>query len=194
MRWGYGRVSSRDQHLDVQEQRLAACCDKVLLETGSGTSMQKRPKLHMLLELLGDKDVLVVCKLDRLARSILDLHHIAEQVKRQGATLEVLDQPMDCDTLSGKMLFGFLSLMAEFETALRKERQREGILAAQKKGVHFGRAKMLRPAQVEELRQLRAAGVPVADLRKRYGMTRTSIYRYLAQARQPTGEVSEAAD
>jgi DNA invertase Pin-like site-specific DNA recombinase len=145
----------------------------------------------MLLELLGSGDVLVVCKLDRLARSILDLHHIAEQVKRQGATLDVLDQPMDCDTLSGKMLFGFLALMAEFETALRKERQREGILAAQKKGVHFGRAKMLTPAQVEELHQLRTSGVPVAELRKRYGMTRTSIYRYLAQhtppdARPPT--------
>ena len=191
MRWGYGRVSSRDQHLDVQAQSLRACCDKVLLETGSGTTMQKRPKLHMILELLGDQDVLVVCKLDRLARSILDLHHIAEQVKRQGATLEVLDQPMDCDTLSGKMLFGFLSLMAEFETALRKERQREGILAAQKKGVHFGRAKMLTPAQVEELHQLRAAGMPVAALRQRFGMTRTSIYRYLA-ATLPTQ--AEAAD
>ena len=191
MKWGYGRVSSRDQHLGVQRQRLEACCDKVLLETGSGTTMQKRPKLHMILELLGEGDVLVVCKLDRLARSILDLHHIAEQVKRQGATLDVLDQPMDCNTLSGKMLFGFLALMAEFETALRKERQREGILAAQKKGKHFGRAKMLTPDQVDELHHLRASGVQVAELRKRYGMTRTSIYRYLAQA--PTGD-AQAAD
>ena len=62
MKWGYGRVSSRDQHLDVQRQRLAACCDKMLLETGSGTTMQKRPKLHMILELLDQGDVLVVCK------------------------------------------------------------------------------------------------------------------------------------
>jgi DNA invertase Pin-like site-specific DNA recombinase len=181
MKWGYGRVSSRDQHLDVQQQRLAACCDKVLLEIGSGTTMQKRPKLHMILELLGPGDVLVVCKLDRLARSVLDLHHLAARVERQGATLEVLDQPMDRETLSGKMLFGFLSLMAEFETALRKERQREGILAAQAKGTHCGRTKRLTPQQVVELQHLRAAGVPVAELKHRYGMTRTSIYRYLAE-------------
>jgi DNA invertase Pin-like site-specific DNA recombinase len=181
MRWGYGRVSSRDQHLDVQAQRLQACCDKVLLETGSGTSMHKRPKLQMMLELLEPGDVLVMCKLDRLARSVLDLHHIAEQVERQGATLEVLDQPMDLETMTGQMLFGFLGMMAQFETALRKERQREGILAAQAKGKHFGRQRMLSPAQVAELHQLRASGVPVAELKRRYGMTRTSIYRYLAE-------------
>lgn len=193
MRIGYGRVSSRDQHLDVQEQRLSQCCDKVLLEVGTGTSTIKRPKLQLILDLLGKHDVLVVCKLDRLARSALDLYKIAERLQHQGATLEVLDQHMDLGTLSGKMLFGFLSLMAEFETALRKERQREGILAAQAKGKHFGRAKMLTPVHVHQLRQQYAAGVRVKDLVKQYHMTRASIYRYLAQNCEPQTTL-DAAD
>ena len=93
--------------------------------------------------------------------------------------------------MTGKMLFGFLGLMAEFETALRKERQREGILAAQAKGKHFGRARKLTPAQVQELQTLRASGMPVAELRQRYAMTRTSIYRYLAE--KPVGAIEEVA-
>ena len=182
MRVGYGRVSSRDQHLDIQEARLRACCEEVFLEKGSGTSRAKRPQLDAALTFVRKHDVLVVCKLDRLARSILDLNQIADTLKRKGATLEVLDHPMDLETMTGKMLFAVLGLMAEFETALRKERQREGILAAQAKGKHFGRQRMLTPAQVAELHQLRASGVPVAELKRRYGMTRTSIYRYLAAA------------
>jgi len=81
------------------------------------------------------------------------------------------------------LLFGFLALMAEFEHSLRRERQREGILAAQAKGVHFGRTKRLTPERVAELQHLRATGVRVADLTRRYALTRTSIYRYLAAQR-----------
>ena len=88
---------------------------------------------------------------------------------------------MDTATLSGKMLLGFLSLMAACEPALRRARQREGLVAAQAQGVHCGRTKRLTPAQVIERHQVRAAGVRVADLTRRYGMTRTRIYRYLVQ-------------
>ena len=181
MRVGYGRVSSRDQHLDVQQQRLEACCEKVYLEIGSGTSTAKRPQLQHALDFVREGDVLVVSKLDRLARSTLDLYQIAETLRRKGVTLHVLDQQVDTDTLSGKMLFGFLSLMAEFETALRRERQREGIIAAQAKGVHFGRTKRLTPAEVRTLHAQYAAGQRVATLATQHGMTRTSIYRYLAE-------------
>jgi DNA invertase Pin-like site-specific DNA recombinase len=92
-----------------------------------------------------EKDVVVVCKLDRLARSTLDLYQIADQLKRKGGALEVLDQQMDTETLTGKVLFGMLSIMAEFETTLRKERQREGILAA-----HAGQGRALWPGQAAD--------------------------------------------
>jgi DNA invertase Pin-like site-specific DNA recombinase len=100
---------------------------------------------------------------------------------------------MDTKTPAGQALFGFLAIMAEFETDLRKERQREGILAAHAKGVHFGRAKRLSPEEVTALHQDRAAGVRVAELTTRYGLTRTSIYRYLA-AQQPQADAEGYAE
>ena len=84
MRVGYGRVSSRDQHLDIQEARLQGCCEQVYLEKQSGTTRAKRPRLQEALDFVRTGDVFVVCKLDRLARSILDLHQIAETLKRKG--------------------------------------------------------------------------------------------------------------
>jgi DNA invertase Pin-like site-specific DNA recombinase len=161
MRVGYGRVSSKDQHLDVQYQQLeAAGCHKIRLETGSGTT-RHRPKLQEVLSWIGPGDVLVVCKVDRLARSIADLYWIVGQLHEQGATLEILDQPLDLEPMGGKITFAILGLCAELETSLRRERQ------------------------------LKAAGVPMADLRQRYGLARGSLYRYLAAA--PQGQ-AEAAD
>jgi DNA invertase Pin-like site-specific DNA recombinase len=181
MKIGYGRVSSRDQHLDIQYARLeAAGCQEIYLEKQTGTSRAHRPQLERALTRVRTADVFVVTKLDRLARNILDLHQIAQRIKQEGATLEILDQPMDMDTMTGEVLFAVFALMAQLETNLRRERQREGILAAQAKGKHFGRTKMLTPAQVTEMHQLRASGMPVAELKKHYGLTRTSIYRYLA--------------
>jgi DNA invertase Pin-like site-specific DNA recombinase len=191
MRVGYGRVSSKDQHLDIQHQRLeAAGCHKIRLETGSGTTLH-RPKLQEILNWIGEGDVSVVCKLDRLARSITDLYWIVGQLRERGATLEVLDQPLDLDTMGGKITFTILGLCAELETSLRKERQLAGIRAAQAKGVHFGRGKALTPAQVAELRQLKAAGVPMAELRQRYGLARGSLYRYLAAPQEPQAAAAD---
>jgi len=191
MRVGYGRVSSKDQHLDVQYQQLeAAGCHKIRLETGSGTT-RHRPKLQEVLSWIGPGDVLVVCKVDRLARSIADLYWIIGQLHEQGATLDILDQPLDLETMGGKITFAILGLCAELETSLRKERQLAGIRAAQAKGVHFGRGKALTPAQVAELRQLKAAGVPMAELRQRYGLARGSLYRYLAAPQAPQAAAAD---
>jgi DNA invertase Pin-like site-specific DNA recombinase len=189
LRIGYGRVSTTDQRLDVQQAQLDACCDRVYLEKKTGTSLA-RPQLQEILRWIGAGDVLVVCKLDRLARSITDLYWIMGQLRERGATLEVLDHPLDLETMGGKITFTILGLCAELETSLRKERQMAGIQAAQARGVHFGRAKRLTPPQVAELRQLKASGVPMPELVQRYGMTHTSIYRYLAA---PHGQ-AEAAD
>ena len=79
-------------------------------------------------------------------------------------------------------MFGMLSIIAQFELELRAERQREGITKAHERGVHFGRTKRLTPEEADELQRLRADGMSVAALTRRYRMTRTSIYRYLAEA------------
>ena len=178
MRVGYGRVSSRDQHLDVQRSRLADC-DKVFLEIGSGAS-DKRPQLQACLDYVRENDVLVVTRLDRLARSVLHLHQIHQILERKQVALEVLDQHLDTSTSTGRLMFGMLSIIAQFELELRAERQREGIAKAQECGVHFGRKKRLTPDEVDELHRLRADGMSVAALTRRYRLTRTSIYRYLA--------------
>jgi len=183
LRFGYGRVSSKDQHLDVQEARLEAVCDRVYLETGSGTSL-RRPKLQEVLDRLDAGDVLVVAKLDRLARSVADLYHIVSQLKARGATLEVLDQPMDLDSFTGKIVFAVLGLVAELEINLRHERQMAGIQAAQAKGVHFGRQKALTPAQVATLCQRRTQGATIRELMQEFQLGKSAICRYLVRERQ----------
>jgi DNA invertase Pin-like site-specific DNA recombinase len=156
----------------------------------SGTTL-KRPKLQEVLARLDEGDVLVVAKLDRLARSVADLYHIVSQIKARGARLEVLDQPVDLESFTGKIVFTVLGLVAELETDLRKQRQMAGIAAARAKGVRFGRTQRLTPAQVQDLCQLRAAGVPMAELRQRFSLGRTALYRYLKHG--PSVE-AEAAD
>ena len=135
----------------------------------------------------------MVIKLDRLARSVSDLYQIVGQLKARGATLEVLDQPMDLDSFTGKIVFAVLGLVAELETNLRHERQMVGIKAAQAKGVHFGGKKRLTLAQVGTLCQQRAQSLLIRELMAQYGLKKAAIYRYLSQGRRGDTQ-AEAAD
>ena len=175
---GYARVSSTDQDLTVQRDRLGGC-EKLFEEKASGTEAA-RPQLQACLDYVREGDTLVITRLDRLARSTLHLCQVADLLARKGVHLQVLDQQVDTHTPTGRMLFGMLAVIAQFETELRAERQREGIAKAKRAGVHFGRTKALTPEQAEELRALRADGVTLAALRQRYGIGKTAVYRYLA--------------
>ena len=193
MRVGYARVSTFEQHLDVQLAKLQqAGCEKIYREKRSGTDTA-RPELEKCLDYVRDVDTLVVTKLDRLARSTLHLCTIAARLKAQGTQLLVVDQHIDTRTPTGQFTFHMLAAMAEFETALRKERQTEGIAAAKCRGVRFGRAKALTPLQVLELRQRRRQGVLIRELMAEYGLKKAAIYRYLKQE-QSVPEIDEAAD
>lgn len=176
---GYARVSSQDQDLTVQRGRLAHC-EKLYEETASGTDA-KRPQLQACLDYVREGDTLCVTRLDRLARSTLHLHQIAEGLTRKSVHLHVLDQALETHTETGRLLFGILAVIAQFETELRAERQREGIAKAKRSGVHFGRSKALTPAQAEELRALRDSGTTLKALMKSYGVGKTAIYRYLGE-------------
>jgi DNA invertase Pin-like site-specific DNA recombinase len=177
---GYARVSSIGQSLEVQMEKLRHC-ERVYAEKRSGTSDQ-RPELRACLDFVREGDTVVVTKLDRLARSTHHLCSIAEELGRKGVQLEVLDQAIETRSPTGRLLFQVLGAIAEFETALRKERQLEGIAHAKSRGIRFGRKHALTPQQVTELRQRRAAGTLIATLMRDYHLSKAALYRYLRLA------------
>lgn len=185
-RIGYARVSSVGQSLEVQLEKLKHC-DKLFQEKQSGTT-DKRPKLAACLEYVREGDTLVVTRLDRLARSTLHLCQIAEELKRKQVQLQVVDQQIDTNDATGRLLFHMLGAIAQFETELRAERQIDGIQNAKARGVPFGRHKSLRPQQFAELRDRRAHGATIHTLMRDYRISKATVYRYLsASVSDPAG-------
>lgn len=179
---GYARVSSIGQTLDVQVDKLKHC-NKVFKEKESAIS-NKRFQLESCLEYVREGDVLVVTRLDRLARSTLHLCQIAEILEHKKVNLQVLDQNIDTGDATGRLLFNMLGAIAQFETEIRAERQMDGIKKAKEKGINFGRKKKLSHDQIEQLRQKREDGELIKTLMKEYGLSKASIYRYLSPSIQ----------
>ena len=176
-RVGYARVSTKDQRLEVQLEKLNDC-DKIYEEKLSGTD-DKRPKLQECLDYVREGDTLVVTRLDRLARSTLHLCEIAKLLERKGVSLIVIDQSIDTSTSSGRLLFNMLGAIAQFETEIRAERQAEGIRKALSKGVKFGRKSLLKADQVDALKRKRQEGVTISALMREFGLGKVSVYNYL---------------
>lgn len=176
---GYARVSSVGQTLAVQLDRLEQC-DKVFQEKQSGAT-GARPRLQACLEYVRAGDILVVTRLDRLARSTLHLCQIAAELERKQVDLQVLDQNINTGDATGRLLFNMLAAIAQFETELRAERQREGIKKAKERGVQFGKRKKLSPKQIVELQRKRAEGMLIKSLMKEYNISKSSVYRYLKE-------------
>ena len=176
---GYARVSSSGQSLAVQLDKLSeAGCTEVFQEKRSGLTAQ-RPALKESLRFVRKGDVLVITRLDRLARSTLDLHKIVQELDDRGVGFRVLDQPIDTTTKEGRLMFSIIASIAQFETELRKERQMEGIEKAKENGVKFGRQAVLSDAQVAEMRSKRDSGVLIKNLMSEYGLSKASVYRLL---------------
>lgn len=178
MQVGYARVSSVGQSLDVQLAALnEAKCEKVFAEKLSGTTAGKRLALQEALEFAREGDTLVVTRLDRLARSAGDLHAIVSQLSRKGVGFHCLQQSgVNTTTSTGKLLLGMLAAIAEFETDIRRERQREGIERAKSAGVYKGRKPSVDIAAVVELRE---QGVSPTMIAKQLRIGRASVYRAL---------------
>lgn len=174
---GYARVSSVGQSLEVQLEKLTAC-DKIFQEKRSGTFNQ-RSRLQACLEYVREGDTLVVTRLDRLARSTLHLCQLAEQLARKQVNLQVLDQNIHTGDATGRLLFNMLGAIAQFETEIRAERQRDGIQNAKARGVRLGRKKDLTEQECLALRQQRAQGALIKTLMKDYKLSKASVYRYL---------------
>jgi len=138
--YGYARVSSEDQDLSLQIEKLkAAECEIIRSEKRTGTTRESRRELETLLEFLRPGDTLVVTRIDRLARSVADLQDIVRTLKSKSVSLKATDQPIDTASAAGKAFLDMLGVFAEFETSLRKERQMEGIAKAKAAGAYKGR-------------------------------------------------------
>jgi DNA invertase Pin-like site-specific DNA recombinase len=176
---GYGRVSSAGQSLDIQHEALAqAGCEKVFSEKMSGRSTNQREQLALAIEFVREGDALVVTRLDRLARSVGDLHQIIERLTAKGVAFRCLNQSgVDTDTSTGRLMLAVLGAVAAFENDIRRERQIEGIEKAKLAGKYRGRPASIDPERVKALRE---TGMGAAQIAKVMQIGRASVYRVLA--------------
>lgn len=156
MKIGYIRVSTVEQHTDRQDDALKAeGVEKIFSEKISGKDVN-RPQLKEMLEFVSEGDVVYVSELSRLARSMMDLYDIALKIREKGAELKSLKEEIDLGTATGKLTFGIMALMAQFERDLLKERQMEGIKAAKARGKVWG-AKVQYGKDKRELHEVMSA-------------------------------------
>lgn len=178
MIYGYARVSTTGQALDSQLEALSqAGASKVFQEKVSGAKA-KRPQLTRLLGALQPGDTLLVTRLDRLARSTVDLLHILDRVSTAGAQFRSLaDTWADTTTPHGRLIITVLGGLAEFERHLIVDRTTEGRRQAKKRGVKFGPKFKLTPEQRQHILTALAEGEKPADLARQYNISRPTISR-----------------
>ena len=161
----------------VQNDALvAAGCEKLFAEKESGTSTDKRTALADALDFIREGDIFMVTRIDRLARSVADLEAIVATVKAKAAYLRAVEQPIDTSTPAGTAFLQMLGVFAQFETALRKDRQAEGIAKAKAEGRYKGRVPTV---DVSAVRAMSAEGTRPVDIARRLGIGRASVYRAL---------------
>jgi len=184
MRVGYARVSTSGQKLDLQLERLADC-DRTFHEKVSGKSAKNRPELHNALDFVRDGDVFVVTKLDRLARSVVDLANIVQKLEVKNVDLVVLDQGIDTTSIYGRLQFNILAAIGEFERGIFRESSYEGRLRALARGVKFGARPKLTKAELAQLvDDYETPGCSKTEIAEHYGISRSSVYRLYADHRQ----------
>jgi len=175
---GYARVSTSGQTLDAQLEQLAAHgCDRIFRETMSGARAD-RPELGRALAALNEGDVLLITRLDRLARSTRDLLDIVHTIETRGAKLKALaDSWADTTTPTGKLILTVLGGLAEFERSLIAERTTEGRERARQAGRHLGRPFKLTPYQRKQVLKMRGEGLDNAEIARVLGVSRSTISR-----------------
>ena len=178
-RIGYIRVSTLDQNPERQLEQVPT--DRVFTDRASGKDTQ-RPELEALLGFAREGDIVVVHSMDRLARNLDDLRQMVQGLTRRGVRIEFIKEGLTFtgeDSPMATLLLSVMGAFAEFERALIRERQREGIALAKRRGAYRGRKKALTPEQVLQLRQRAAAGEPKAPLAREFGISRETLYQYL---------------
>jgi DNA invertase Pin-like site-specific DNA recombinase len=178
-RIGYIWVSSLGQNTDRQLEGVQI--DRTFTDKVSGKDTN-RPKLQELLEFARDGDTVIVHSMDRLARNLDDLRRTVHSLTKKGVAVEFLDEHLTFtgdDTPMATLLLSVMGAFAEFERALIRERQMEGIALAKQRGVYKGRKKSLTEAAVIEFQQRLATGISKAQVAREYGISRETLYQYL---------------
>lgn len=178
-RVGYVRVSSFDQNPERQLEQVQV--DKVFTDKASGKDTQ-RPQLDALLAFVREGDTVVVHSMDRLARNLDDLRRLVQKLTQRSVRIEFVKEHLTFtgeDSPMANLMLSVMGAFAEFERALIRERQREGIALAKQRGAYRGRKKALSPEQSAALRQRAAAGEQKATLAREFGISRETLYQYL---------------
>lgn len=178
----YARVSTEEQNLDMQlnafEKYAADHNEKVKVFHEKKSTRKSRPELVRALETLREGDTFIIFKLDRLARSVRELHSIVEDLNRKGINLVSLNDSIDTSTAAGKAMFGMLAVFAEFERGIIQERTLAGLEAAKKRGKLGGRPNIEKKTK-ERIRMLYKAGESATDISKEYGIGRSTVYKII---------------
>lgn len=178
-RIGYIRVSSYDQNPERQLEDIAL--GKVFIDKASGKDVQ-RPELGALLSFAREGDTVVVHSMDRLARNLDDLRRIVQTLTKRDVRIEFIKEGLTFtgeDSPMANLMLSVMGAFAEFERALIRERQREGIALAKKRGAYRGRKKALSAEQARELRNRSNAGEQKTKLASEFGISRETLYQYL---------------
>ncbi|BCX90000.1 hypothetical protein MIN45_PP14 (plasmid) [Methylomarinovum tepidoasis] len=181
---GYARVSTQDQNPALQTDALkAAGCGRIFIEKASG-AQRDRPQLQAALDYLREGDVLVVWKLDRLARSLKQLIETVEELEKRGIGFRSLTENIDTTTPGGRLVFHIFGALAEFERSIIRERTRAGLEAARARGRKGGRPPALTDKDLQKAKALLAdAGITVEEVARTLGVAPSTLYRYLPGGR-----------
>ena len=178
-RIGYIRVSSFDQNPDRQLEQVEV--GKIFTDKASGKDTD-RPALEALLEYVREGDTVVAHSMDRLARNLDDLRRLVKLLTGRGVRVEFIKENLVFtgeDSPMANLLLSVMGAFAEFERALIKERQREGIALAKQRGAYRGRKQALSTEQIEELQRRAGTGEKKTKLACEYGISRETLYQYL---------------
>lgn len=178
-RVGYIRVSSFEQNPERQLDQVKL--DRTFTDKASGKDT-KRPELEALLSFVRDGDTVVVHSMDRLARNLDDLRHLVQNLARRGIRIEFIKEGLTFtgeDSPMATLMLSVMGAFAEFERALLRERQREGITLAKQRGAYKGRKKALGAEQARSLRHRVQAGESKTQLAREFGISRETLYQYL---------------
>ena len=177
MEVGYARVSTLEQNLESQVDRLQAHgCEKIYQEKSSGGD-RERPMLNEMLDYLRPGDTVVIVKLDRLSRSLKDLLELTARIDALGAQFQSLDESIDTSSPHGKLIFHVFGVIAEFERDRIRQRTIEGLAAAKARGRSGGRPLALNKEQRYEMIKMRNEGRSLSELSRLFGVSRSTVAR-----------------
>lgn len=200
-RVAYVRVSSAGQNLARQLEAVGEC-DETFTEKQSGKTATDRPQLQALIRHVRHGDHVVVTSMDRLARSVIDLNNIVQQITgnpahhteenpRKGASIEFLKERLtftpEGEDPMAEFQLNMMGAFAQFERDLIRQRQADGIAAAKKRGAYKGRPRSIQGDKLREIRNAALAGTPKAQIARDYNISRSTLYRYLEQPALPLG-------